>query len=80
MIGLFGGHREGNETFLHCIVREVHEEIGYFIAPERFQLLGNHKGGDPEVDGGTVHAEYYFVRGVPAHLLHVTEGTLLTQR
>jgi len=22
-IGLFGGHREGNETFLECVVREV---------------------------------------------------------
>jgi 8-oxo-dGTP pyrophosphatase MutT (NUDIX family) len=27
-IGLFGGHREDNETFLECIVREIHEEIG----------------------------------------------------
>ena len=23
MIGLFGGHREGAETFLECVVREV---------------------------------------------------------
>ena len=29
MIGLFGGHREGNETFLECVVREIHEEISY---------------------------------------------------
>ena len=26
-IGSFGGHREGKETFLECVVREVHEEI-----------------------------------------------------
>ena len=25
LVGLFGGHREGNETFLDCVVREVHE-------------------------------------------------------
>ncbi|WP_156434041.1 NUDIX domain-containing protein [Bradyrhizobium retamae] len=25
-IGLFGGHREGDETFLECIVRELHED------------------------------------------------------
>ena len=24
-VGLFGGHREGDETFLKCVVREVHE-------------------------------------------------------
>jgi 8-oxo-dGTP diphosphatase len=27
-IGLFGGHREGNETFLECVVRKVQEETG----------------------------------------------------
>ncbi|QIG92095.2 NUDIX domain-containing protein [Bradyrhizobium sp. 6(2017)] len=27
-ISLFGGRREGTETFLECVVREVHEEIG----------------------------------------------------
>jgi 8-oxo-dGTP diphosphatase len=30
-IGLFGGHREENENFLECIVREVHEELSYYI-------------------------------------------------
>ena len=39
MVGLFGGHREGDETFLQCVVREVHEEISYFVAPERFDHL-----------------------------------------
>src|SRR5215468_6548023 len=40
-IGLFGGHREGDETFLECAVREVHEEISYFISPERFEHLAS---------------------------------------
>jgi 8-oxo-dGTP diphosphatase len=31
MIGLFGGHREGNETFLQCLVREIHDELTYFV-------------------------------------------------
>ncbi len=38
-IGLFGGHRECGETYLQCIVREVHEELSYFIPPERFEYL-----------------------------------------
>jgi 8-oxo-dGTP diphosphatase len=28
-IGLFGGHREDDETFLDCAVRELHEELSY---------------------------------------------------
>ena len=35
-ISLFGGRREGIESFLDCIVREIHEEIGYYLAPMRF--------------------------------------------
>ena len=30
-VSLFGGHREGDETFLQCAVREIHEEISYFV-------------------------------------------------
>ena len=36
-VGLFGGHREGEETYLQCVVREIHEEIGYFVQPDRFE-------------------------------------------
>jgi len=35
-IGLFGGHREGNETFLECMVREVQEETGLALPRENF--------------------------------------------
>jgi 8-oxo-dGTP diphosphatase len=38
-IGLFGGHREGDETFLECVVREVREETSYLASPEQFQHL-----------------------------------------
>jgi 8-oxo-dGTP pyrophosphatase MutT (NUDIX family) len=30
-IGLFGGGRECGETYLQCIVREVNEELSYFL-------------------------------------------------
>jgi ADP-ribose pyrophosphatase YjhB (NUDIX family) len=40
-VGLFGGHREGDETFLECVVREIHEEICYFVPAERFEYLAS---------------------------------------
>ena len=76
MIGLFGGHREGNETFLECVVREVYEEISYFIPSERFLHLASYEGADPR--GGTLHAEIFIVNDVPADLLVITEGALLS--
>ena len=48
-VGLFGGHREGDETFLECVVRERHEEISYFVPAERFEYLASLAGAD--VDG-----------------------------
>jgi NUDIX domain len=54
MIGLFGGHREGEETFLDCVVREIHEEISYFVPAERFVHLVSYKG---MARGGTFHSE-----------------------
>jgi 8-oxo-dGTP diphosphatase len=76
-IGLFGGHREGDETFLECVVREVHEEISYFVPPERFKHLGGYVGDDDEAPGGTVSRQYYVVRDIPSDALTVTEGSLL---
>ena len=76
-IGLFGGHREGEETFLGCVVREVFEEIGYLASRERFEHLGSYVGPDSEVPGSTVAGEYYVLRNVPVEALSVTEGSLL---
>src|SRR5262245_37783720 len=63
-IGLFGGQREGAETFLECAVRELHEELGIRLAPQRFRPLLSLNGADAEVAGGTVRAECYVVSGV----------------
>jgi 8-oxo-dGTP diphosphatase len=76
-IGLFGGHREGDETFMECVVREIHEELSYFIPPERFKHLASRTGPDPEVDGGTVRGEFYVAHDVPKERLVITEGSLL---
>ena len=75
-IGLFGGHREGGETFLQCAVREVGEELGLSIPAERFEALGSREGPDTEVSGGTLRLEVFVVRDVPAEALNVTEGSL----
>src|SRR5215813_9809487 len=76
MIGLFGGHREGSETFLECVVREVYEEISYFVPSERFAHIVSYEGTDP--GGGTFHAEIFVTNNLPADRLVITEGTLLT--
>ena len=76
-IGLFGGHREGDETYLQCIVREIHEEVSYFLPPENFIRLTSYDGDDIDVAGGTVRGEFFVARGVPVERLIVTEGSLL---
>jgi 8-oxo-dGTP pyrophosphatase MutT (NUDIX family) len=73
-----GGHREGNETFLECAVRELHEELSYFIPPERFEPLWSYDGPDWVVGaGGWLRAEYFVVRDVPIDQITVTEGSMI---
>ena len=75
MIGLFGGHREGNETFLECVVREIYEEISYFLPSERFAHLTRYTGAHPL--GGAFHCEIYVANNIPVDQLLITEGSLL---
>jgi 8-oxo-dGTP pyrophosphatase MutT (NUDIX family) len=75
-VGLFGGHREADETFLECVVREVHEELSYYLPPERFEFIERRFGPDSEVPGGTVRAEFFVARDVPVDKVKVTEGSL----
>jgi len=77
-VGLFGGHREGDETYLECVVREVHEELSFQIPAERFEYLARWEGPDLDVDGGTIRADFFITRDVPADALFITEGALLT--
>jgi len=75
-ISLFGGRREGSESFLECVVREVHEEIGLYLPPERFEWIGQYFGPDHATPNGMLRGEIYLARDVPADKLVVTEGTL----
>lgn len=75
-ISLFGGRREGTESFLECVVREIHEEIGYYLPPERFELIGQYSGTDHLTPDGTLHGEVFLARDVPIDQLTVTEGRL----
>jgi 8-oxo-dGTP diphosphatase len=68
-ISLFGGHREGDETFLECVIREIHEELGYYLPPEQFKLIARRVGP-------AIHAEFFVTRDVPIDQLNVTGGTL----
>jgi len=76
-IALFGGHREGDETFLECVAREVHEETGWYVPSERFEYLGSYGGTDFDRPAGTIEAKYYFVCDAPTESIVVTEGALL---
>lgn len=76
-IGLFGGHREDNESALECVARELAEELTYRIAPERFAPLASREGEDTEREGGTFRGDFFLVRDIPRDKIVVTEGTLL---
>ena len=76
-VGLFGGHREGNESYLQCVVREVHEEISYCVEPARFEHLLSYSGVEIDAEGGTVQGEFFIARDIPVDALIVTEGALL---
>jgi 8-oxo-dGTP diphosphatase len=75
-ISLFGGGREGSESFLACIVREIHEEIGYYLPPDRFEPITRWIGPDYSFPNSTFHGEVFLARDVPAEKLTVTEGQL----
>jgi 8-oxo-dGTP diphosphatase len=75
-ISLFGGRREGDENFLDCIVREIHEEIGYYLAPTRFECIGRWDGPDYAFPGHHFRGEIFLAHAVPVEVLTITEGRL----
>jgi len=74
-IGLFGGHREGDETFLQCVSREVHEETGYRIPENEFEQLGWYRG--VHADGVNAVSALFIAHNIPVDALTITEGSLL---
>ncbi len=77
-IGLFGGHREDGESYLQCVVREIHEEISYYVPPAKFEHLVNYKGVvEVDAEEVAVRGEFFTAYDVPADALKVTEGSLL---
>lgn len=75
-IGLFGGHREGEETLLQCAAREITEEISLPIAPEQLQPLMSFRGPDLDIPGGTATGDCFLVEGLDVTRIKVTEGSL----
>ena len=73
MVGLFGGHREGDESSLQCVRREVLEETGITLAPSQFAPLVAFSVAYPA--GGGVKGDFYVVRDFPIASAVVTEGT-----
>jgi hypothetical protein len=58
-------------------VREIHEELSFYVPPERFDFLTRFEGADPENPEGTVRAVFFIVRGLSVSGLTITEGQLL---
>ena len=77
MIGLFGGHREGRETFHECAVRELREELTFDIDSKNIRFLVSKEGADGEVEGGLLRAHFFITRDIPVDKVSVTEGSLL---
>ena len=65
------------QTYLQCLVREIHEEISLFHPMDRFEHLVSYDGTEVDAEGGTVRGEFFIVRDVPVDALTVTEGSLL---
>jgi 8-oxo-dGTP diphosphatase len=74
-IGLFGGHREGHETFLDCVQREVCEEIGYLVPPDAFERLVAYTMTYP--NGSRLAGEFFVAWNIPVDRPVITEGSLL---
>jgi 8-oxo-dGTP diphosphatase len=76
-VGMFGGHREGDESFIGCVVREVAEEISCLVPAERFQHLLSLDGPDPDRSEGGLKGELFIAYDIPSDELTITEGKLL---
>src|SRR4029079_19278704 len=72
-----GGYREGTESFIECVVREVAEETSCHLSAGRFQHLFSLDCPDPERSEGRVKGEFFIAYDIPIDELTITEGKLL---
>ena len=79
-LALFGGMREGEESFLECAMREFQEELTYSVPAERFEHFMSYNGPDLDVEGYTAHGEIFIVRDIPVDAVTVSEGSLVIAR
>lgn len=56
-------------------MREVQEEISYFVPAERFEYLAEMVGLADS--GGSFRSKFYVTRDIPVDALVITEGSLL---
>lgn len=75
LVGLFGGHKEGDETPIETVRREIEEETGLAFEARRFQPLVDFAVAYP--GGGGVKGVYYVLRDVAIGDAVVTEGSAL---
>jgi len=75
LFGLFGGHKEGIETPIETVQREIEEETGLAFDAERFEPLVNFSVTYPA--GGGMQGAYYVLRNVPLADVVITEGSPL---
>jgi 8-oxo-dGTP diphosphatase len=76
-VGFFGGHREANESFLQCLIRELQEELDHPFSAERLEQFLTYQGPDLDAGKGTARGQCFIVRDVAAHDLNVMEGSLM---
>lgn len=74
MIGMFGGHKEGNETDVECALREVAEETGLMLSPDLLDLVVSTR---VEYGNGICReGTFYLARNIDPSGFVVTEGSL----
>ena len=59
------------------MVREIYEEISYFVPPGSFEYLTSYEAVDITQHGAIVHAEFFVARDLPVERIVITEGSLL---
>jgi 8-oxo-dGTP diphosphatase len=67
---------KGTKHSWNASSEKIHEELSYYLLPERFESIASRSGPDSEVPGGMVRAEFFVARDVPADEVKVTEGSL----